>query len=104
MRDWDVVVCIARGCGGVKLTTPEGFHAARTSDFEEALEEIRRQRPNHRLYAVGFSLGASITAKVCSVGRCRRVVATGSKLSLNPMRISLQSSPSISVRTVTRRH
>ena len=63
-RGWDAVVVVARGCGGVKLTTPEGFHAARTSDFEQALAEIVRQRPTQRLYAVGFSLGGCITAKV----------------------------------------
>lgn len=60
----DVVVMVARGCGGVPLTTPEGFHAARISDFEYALQEIQRQRPRDRLYAAGFSLGAGLLAKV----------------------------------------
>eukprot|EP00045_Choanoeca_perplexa_P006864 m.59771 g.59771 ORF g.59771 m.59771 type:complete len:436 (-) comp13823_c0_seq6:40-1347(-) len=59
---WRPVVMNARGCGGTKLTTPEGFHADRTDDFEACLAMIRRRYPQSKMLGVGFSLGGAILA------------------------------------------
>ncbi|KAH9261756.1 hypothetical protein BASA81_000412 [Batrachochytrium salamandrivorans] len=60
---YDSVVLVARGCGGLKLTTPEGFTAARTGDMREALHHVSQLFPHRRLFAVGFSLGAGLLLK-----------------------------------------
>lgn len=59
---YDSVVLVARGCGGLKLSTPEGFTAARTGDMREALHHVAQLSPR-RLFAVGFSLGAGLLLK-----------------------------------------
>ena len=51
---------VARGCGGLNLTTPEGFTAARYSDLAYSLDRIRLSQPDSKIYCVGFSLGAGI--------------------------------------------
>eukprot|EP00730_Choanoeca_flexa_P007419 TRINITY_DN12329_c0_g1_i1.p2 TRINITY_DN12329_c0_g1~~TRINITY_DN12329_c0_g1_i1.p2 ORF type:complete len:380 (+),score=81.91 TRINITY_DN12329_c0_g1_i1:1849-2988(+) len=56
------VVMNARGCGETVLSTPESFHAARTSDFDSCLAVIRTRYPDAKVFAVGFSLGAAILA------------------------------------------
>lgn len=62
-KGYDVVAFIARGCGGLNLTTPESFTAARTSDLQYAIQQIKSQYPNRELFAVGYSLGAGILLK-----------------------------------------
>ncbi|CAM9981910.1 unnamed protein product, partial [Ectocarpus fasciculatus] len=59
-RGYDVVSFVSRGCGGLTLTTMEGFHAAKFSDLSEALEHIRKQKPSRPIFCAGFSLGAGI--------------------------------------------
>jgi abhydrolase domain-containing protein 1/3 len=54
---------IARGCGGLSLTTPESFTAARTSDLAYVLDRIHKQYPDRPIAAVGYSLGAGILLK-----------------------------------------
>lgn len=54
---------IARGCGGLELTTPESFTAARTSDLAYVLERIHKHYPKCSIAAVGYSLGAGILLK-----------------------------------------
>jgi predicted alpha/beta-fold hydrolase len=53
-----VVSFVARGCGGVPLTTPETFTAARTSDFRAVVQYIADKYPGRKIAAVGYSLGA----------------------------------------------
>eukprot|EP00049_Salpingoeca_infusionum_P027300 m.31547 g.31547 ORF g.31547 m.31547 type:complete len:411 (-) comp9430_c0_seq1:290-1522(-) len=55
---YDTVTLVARGCGGVRLTTSYGFHAAHTGDIEECLVHLQSLFPTRPIYAVGFSLGA----------------------------------------------
>ena len=55
-----VVVFVARGCGGVELTTPFGFTAARTEDMREVVAHVQRSFPDAPLYGVGYSLGAGL--------------------------------------------
>ena len=54
---------ISRGCGGLALTTPESFTAARTSDIAYVLERLRASYHDRPLVAVGYSLGAGILLK-----------------------------------------
>jgi predicted alpha/beta-fold hydrolase len=49
---------VARGCGGVPLTTPETFTAARTNDFRAVVQYIAHKYPDRKIAAVGYSLGA----------------------------------------------
>lgn len=58
-----VVVMVARGCGGLELTSHVPFSAERTSDFNAAVELVRARHPKSQLFAMGFSLGASLTLK-----------------------------------------
>lgn len=58
-----MVAFIARGCGGLQLTTPESFTAARTSDLQFAIKHIRSLYPNRDVFAIGYSLGAGILLK-----------------------------------------
>eukprot|EP00041_Stephanoeca_diplocostata_P028667 m.826402 g.826402 ORF g.826402 m.826402 type:complete len:394 (-) comp23411_c0_seq6:2482-3663(-) len=65
---WRVVVFVARGCGNLELTTPQGFNAARTSDFEQAVRHIRakvqrRNGTSPKVFAAGFSLGSTLLGK-----------------------------------------
>jgi len=62
-RGYRAVVMIARGCGGLKLTTPEGFTASRTSDMRHAVKLVRSQPFVSEMYGVGFSLGAVLMLK-----------------------------------------
>ena len=55
-----VVSFVARGCGGIPLTTPEGFTAARYTDLEFCLREIKSRFPTRSICCVGYSLGAGI--------------------------------------------
>eukprot|EP00605_Chrysophyceae_sp_TOSAG23-4_P002112 GSChrysophyteH1.ASY1.ANO1.2338.1 assembled CDS len=58
-----VVSFVARGCGGIPLTTPETFTAARTADFRAVIQHIQAQYPTRKLCAVGYSLGAGLLLK-----------------------------------------
>lgn len=55
---YEVCVFIRRGVGGLKLTTDKFFSPAKWRDFEAAVLSVRRQRPDARLVAVGFSFGS----------------------------------------------
>lgn len=61
LQKFRIVVLVARGCGDVPLTTPEGFIAARTLDMRESLEKIF-QRNKTQVFGIGFSLGAGLMA------------------------------------------
>lgn len=58
-----VVSFVARGCGGVPLTTPETFTAARTSDYRAVIKYLADKYPNRKINACGFSLGAGLLLK-----------------------------------------
>jgi len=63
-RGFSIVSFVARGCGGLELSTSEGFTAARTQDMREVVAKLRSDLgPDAELYAVGFSLGAGILLK-----------------------------------------
>lgn len=62
-KGYDAVAFIARGCGGLQLTTPESFTAARTSDLQYAIHHIRALYPDRDIFAIGYSLGAGILLK-----------------------------------------
>lgn len=59
-RGYDVVSFVSRGCGGLTLTTMEGFTAARYSDLQAALEYMKIKDPSRPIFCVGYSLGAGI--------------------------------------------
>ena len=54
-----ICVFVARGCGGVPLTTPQSFNASRTSDIGEVLRHVTLDGADKAL-AIGYSLGAGV--------------------------------------------
>jgi predicted alpha/beta-fold hydrolase len=61
-----VVVMVARGCGGVPLTTPVPFNGARVLDFKEAINRVHKLYPSAQIFAMGFSLGACLLVRYMS--------------------------------------
>jgi predicted alpha/beta-fold hydrolase len=59
-----VVVINARGCGGIRLKSPQAYSAGYTEDHRQAIAHIARRFPEAPLFGVGFSLGANIMAKL----------------------------------------
>ncbi len=57
------VVMHQRGCSGEPNRLARFYHGGETRDLRRVLEHCRRQRPDARLYAVGFSLGGNILLK-----------------------------------------
>ena len=54
---------VARGCGGVPLTTPETFTASRTGDFRAIVSYMQNKYPGRQIFAIGYSLGAGLLLK-----------------------------------------
>jgi predicted alpha/beta-fold hydrolase len=65
-RGYRVVVMVARGCGGVPLTTPVPFNGARTGDYKECVDYIHYLYPQSPLFGMGFSLGACLLLRYFS--------------------------------------
>lgn len=57
---FNVVTLISRGCGGVPLTTPASFNAARRLDLQEGIAHISKCCPQASLFGAGYSLGAGM--------------------------------------------
>lgn len=57
------VVMHQRGCSGEPNRLARFYHGGETRDLRLVLEHCRRQRPDARLYAVGFSLGGNMLLK-----------------------------------------
>jgi len=55
------VVMVARGCGGLHLTSGGIFAGRRTSDIAACIHHIDDKYPQAKLFCVGFSLGAALT-------------------------------------------
>lgn len=56
-----MVVLVARGCGGLRLTTQASFNASRLDDMELAIESTRARFPAAlAVFALSYSLGAGI--------------------------------------------
>lgn len=62
-KQFKVAVMVARGCGGIKMTSHVPFSFGRTLDFDEVVDHIHRLHPCSKLFAVGFSLGACLTLR-----------------------------------------
>lgn len=59
---FQVAVLNTRGCARSKITTRNLFTAFHTQDIREFLQRVRAKHPNKKLYAVGFSFGATMLA------------------------------------------
>ncbi|CAN0331008.1 unnamed protein product, partial [Scytosiphon promiscuus] len=62
-RGWRAVAMNHRGCGGTLLTSGWAYNGAFTGDVRLAVNHIRGRYPDAPLYAVGYSLGASLLVK-----------------------------------------
>mmetsp|Transcript_16143 Transcript_16143/g.35758 ORF Transcript_16143/g.35758 Transcript_16143/m.35758 type:complete len:412 (-) Transcript_16143:139-1374(-) len=54
-RGYRVVAVVARGCGGLSLTTGRVFAGRRTSDVASAIHTVADRYPSAKLFGVGFS-------------------------------------------------
>mmetsp|Transcript_3222 Transcript_3222/g.3820 ORF Transcript_3222/g.3820 Transcript_3222/m.3820 type:complete len:509 (+) Transcript_3222:141-1667(+) len=72
-QKYRVVCMVARGCGGVPMTTPQGFSAAGSGDIGEALNLIHDRYPSSYVFGVGWSLGGGLLARYIGTEgkRCR---------------------------------
>ncbi|ANB14843.1 putative carboxylic ester hydrolase [Sugiyamaella lignohabitans] len=59
---FECLVLTSRGCNRTKITTPQLFCGAATEDIRNFVNRIREIQPNRKIYAVGYSLGASMLA------------------------------------------
>ena len=57
---------LARGCGGLKLTTKMPFTASNIEDFKEVVNCIHKRYPDANMFGMGFSLGACLILKYAS--------------------------------------
>lgn len=57
---FDVVVLNCRGCARSKITTRKLFYAVFTSDIREFIAREKARHPTRKIYAVGFSFGATM--------------------------------------------
>jgi predicted alpha/beta-fold hydrolase len=57
------VVMVARGLGGVALTTPRPYNAGSTDDIRQVVLALRQRYPDAPLLAAGFSLGANVLTR-----------------------------------------
>ncbi|KAM3162960.1 Medium-chain fatty acid ethyl ester synthase/esterase 2 [Lachancea thermotolerans] len=57
---FDVVVLNCRGCARSKITTRKLFYAVFTSDIREFIAREKARHPSRKIYAVGFSFGATM--------------------------------------------
>ena len=60
-QGYRVIVFVARGCGGLKLTTKASFNASRLHDIELAIASTRASFPDAvSIFGLSYSLGAGI--------------------------------------------
>ncbi|SJM85539.1 probable Medium-chain fatty acid ethyl ester synthase/esterase 2 [Zygosaccharomyces bailii] len=59
---FQVVVLNCRGCARSKITNKKLFSAFQTGDLKEFLAREKARHPARKIYAVGFSFGASLLA------------------------------------------
>ena len=53
------VVMVARGCGGLKITSGSTFSGKISSDCYECVHYLREKYPNVKMFGIGYSLGAA---------------------------------------------
>jgi predicted alpha/beta-fold hydrolase len=58
--DFSVAVMNSRGCSYSKLTSPVMYHPQATWDIRQFVKWAKKQWPDRRLFAVGFSIGANV--------------------------------------------
>jgi len=95
----DIVVFVARGCGGVPLTTQDSFTAARIDDMAFVLDHIWRNRNKKllsasslvqsegekpQIYGIGYSLGAGLLLNYLGADDSKRVNRLSGALAISP--------------------
>jgi uncharacterized protein len=62
---WLGVVAHFRGCSGEPNRLPRSYHSGDSEHVDIVLREIRKRFPEHRIFAVGVSLGGNALTKWC---------------------------------------
>jgi predicted alpha/beta-fold hydrolase len=70
-----VVVMVARGCGGLELTSGEIFAGRRTTDVANCVDRVKHLHPQSKVFWVGFSLGAALTLQYLAAPHANTQVA-----------------------------
>lgn len=76
-----VVVLVARGCGGLELTSPAMFAGRRTGDISAGVHRVRHLYPTSKLFLVGFSLGAALSLQYLAEGHIEDSAPSGDTVS-----------------------
>lgn len=66
-RGWEACVVNGRGCANTKITSEYLYNARSTWDVRQTIRLLRKLFPNRPLFGIGFSIGANILAKVCTI-------------------------------------
>lgn len=85
----NIVVFVARGCGGVPLTTQDSFTAARIDDMVYVLDHIHRKRQEQQLepvpiFGIGYSLGAGLLLNYLGADNNKRTNRLSGALAISP--------------------
>lgn len=65
------VVLVARGCGGLTLTSPSLFAGSKPFDLYETVQHLQERYPGRKLMAIGYSLGAAALLQYVSLCKYR---------------------------------
>eukprot|EP01031_Cornospumella_fuschlensis_P025870 gene25870-31243_t len=66
------VVMVARGCGGLSLTSPSLFAGSKPFDLYECVHHLQELYPGRKLLAIGYSLGAAALLQYVALCKYRR--------------------------------
>ncbi|CDO95176.1 unnamed protein product [Kluyveromyces dobzhanskii CBS 2104] len=80
---FQVAVLNTRGCARTKVVSPKLFYAFFTEDLHELIEREHKRDPNRKIYAVGFSFGATMLANYLGE-QGSNCLLSGSALLCNP--------------------
>lgn len=78
------VVLVARGCGGLELTSSSLFAGSKPFDLYESVHHLQERYPGRKLLAIGYSLGAAALIQYVSLCRHRRASGLSLALCVSP--------------------
>lgn len=80
---------VARGCGGLKLTSAAIFAGRRTDDVSAGINHVKHLYPNSKLFLVGFSLGAALSLQYLAEGHTEEHRSGIAVVNQNPLTAAL---------------
>jgi uncharacterized protein len=89
---WRGVVAHFRGCSGEPNRLPRSYHSGDSEHVDVVLRDVRRRFPEHRIFAVGVSLGGNALTKWCGEqGDAARAIIDGAASVCNPLDLGVSA-------------